>query len=173
MSQAARVDQIDSVRDFRTALCRFGEEVKEALCGAEMEIRRTLDWLEERLTHWRAEIRRREREVAQAKIELAQRKLMRIGGRSPDCIEQEKALRRARRRLEEAEDKVNKVRHWTPIVEHTVTEYQGPSRQLAVLIEHDLPLALAILDRKSEALEDYLRITVPAMRATAPEGGSA
>src|SRR5437879_1633488 len=110
MSESARVTAIDAIDDFRKALCIFREEALEALSAAAMGIRRDEDWLEDQLKYWRHEIRRCEEQVTQAKLELSQRKIYRAGERVPDCTVQEKALRMARARLEDAEEKAESCR---------------------------------------------------------------
>src|SRR5690242_15008389 len=106
MGPSARITSIESLKEFRTSLCRFGHDAKEAVCATELEIRRILDWLEEKLTYWQREVRIREEDVARAKAELIQRQYGQRAGRGPGTTDQEIALEKAIRRLREAEAKV-------------------------------------------------------------------
>ncbi len=45
MSPSAHVQSIQALSDLKDALGRFSGEAQEALNAAEMEIRRTFDWL--------------------------------------------------------------------------------------------------------------------------------
>jgi hypothetical protein len=155
MSQSAHVTSIAALKDFRAALCRFGLDVREALCTTELEIRRILDWLDNQVKYWRAEVRRREEEVVRAKGELVQRKYSRADGRG--YTEQEKALEEALARLHEAQDKVVKVRQWINELPRAVMEYEGPARQLGGMVDAELTHGLAVLDYKIDALEAYVR----------------
>src|SRR5262245_51525588 len=93
MSQRAQVTSIEVLRDFKVGLAVFCEDAAEALCAIEIEIRRTLDWLEhDRLNYWQNEIRHRREEVAQALTDLNRVKLARSSGHMLDCIEQKQAL---------------------------------------------------------------------------------
>jgi chromosome segregation ATPase len=170
MSSPARVTSVAALEDLRAALGTFGGEARDVLAAVALEIRRTLDWLDEQLGLWKKEVRRSEDEVFQARQELARRKMMRIGGRPPDCTEQEKALLRARARLEHAEGQVEKTRQWLRDLPTAVTEYEGRARQLQNLIEGDLPRATALLGRKVEALEAYVALTAtpPSRSADVP-----
>lgn len=71
MSASANVQSIQALDDLRAALGRFQEQAQEALAASEQEIRRTLDWLNERRNHWQSEVRRRQAAVAQAQAALS------------------------------------------------------------------------------------------------------
>ena len=161
MSEFARVTSIEALKDFRADLCTFGERAQEGLSSVQMQVLRTFDWLDLQAKHWQREVRRWEDAVAEARTELARRKLMRIGDRAPDCTEQEDILRAALRRLDEAEDKLVKTNRWLPHFRRAVEEYQGPARQLGAFLEADQPRALALLDQKIDALEAYARLAAP------------
>jgi hypothetical protein len=161
MSEFARVTSIEALKDFRADLCTFAEQAQESLASVQMAAQRTLDWLEEQGKYWQREVRRWEDAVAQARTELARRKLMRIGDRAPDCTEQEKILRDARLRLDEAEDKLARTQRWLPAFRRALDEYHGPARQLAGFLEGEQPRALALLALKIDSLEEYVRLTAP------------
>lgn len=157
MSTSANVTSIAALKDLRTDLLTFSEESKEALVGADMEIRRTFAYVQERIQFWQREVIKREQQVGEAKVALNRKKIERIFGRKPDVTEEEKAYRRARMRHEEALQRVAKLRRWGPILQHAVTEYEGPARQLATFLEVNLEKAVAQLERGIDALEEYVR----------------
>ena len=161
MSEFARVTSIEALKDFRADLCTFGEQAMESLSSVQMAAQRTLDWLDEQAKSWQREVRRWDDAVAQARTELARRKMIRIGDRAPDCTVQEKILRAARRRLEEAEDKLATTRRWLPAFRRALDEYHGPARQLAGFLEGEQPRALALLLQKIDSLEEYVRLAAP------------
>jgi hypothetical protein len=170
MSQGARVTSFQAIQDFKAVLCGFCEEVKEALVTTDMEIRRLLNWLEHDQAHfWQAEVRRRQEEVTQAKADLFRKQLSRLSGEIPDCLEEKAALRLAQRRLEEAEDKVEKCRQWSSRqLPRVIDEYEGPARQLAGMVEGDPPAIIAYLDRILASLDAYLEVTPPAQTTSPP-----
>jgi chromosome segregation ATPase len=120
-----------------------------------MEIRRSSDWLEEHLLMWKAEIRRAEDEVFQAKKDLSFRRMMRVGDRPADTTEQEKALRRAQAKLAFAEDKRDQTKAWIRKLPDAVEEYDGQARPFQDVLEHDLAKMIAFLEQKIAALEAY------------------
>jgi hypothetical protein len=158
MSPSARVTEIDALRAWKAALCVFTDAAEEALVAADMDIRRAADWLEDRRKFWEDELRRREDGVVHAKAELTRKKMMPVLGKSPDTTDEEKRLRKAVARLEEAEMKVKKTRKWAPIYQRAVEEYHGIGRRLGSFLEIDMRKGIALLDRKIAALEAYVSI---------------
>ncbi|MCS7039953.1 MAG: hypothetical protein NZP34_10145, partial [Caldilineales bacterium] len=67
---SAHVLSIQALAELKAAFTRFGHETQEALNAADIELRRTLDWLQERLNYWRNEVRRRQEEVNRAQAAL-------------------------------------------------------------------------------------------------------
>ena len=56
MSSPVNVRAIHALDDLRGALTRFAGDAREPLRAAEMEIRRTLDWLQERSHYWHRQV---------------------------------------------------------------------------------------------------------------------
>jgi DNA repair exonuclease SbcCD ATPase subunit len=177
MRLSAQVRSIQALEDLKGALGRFGCEAQMALQAAEQEIRRTLDWLQERLNYWRSEVQRRQEEVRQARADLAS---CRASGyyeddryHAPDCSAEEHALRQAQVRLHEAEEELQNVQRWMKAVSEAVDTYRVQAQRLGRLIVTDLPKANAFLERKIAELQAYLAVTAPtmgmgALPATAP-----
>src|SRR3954464_10011828 len=109
MSDFARVDSVDALRSFRTALVKFMETINVALGDVESDLRRTQVWLEtEQLSHWQNQVRLRTEAVAKAKDAVRAKKLYKdSAGRLQSAIDEEKALNVAQRRLAEAEEKLD------------------------------------------------------------------
>lgn len=153
---SADVRSIAALQQWRAQLATYGAVLAEAMAGVELEIRRVQDWLEEQLSLWKRAIRQCEEEVTQAKAELAQRQFPTWDGREPDCTVQERNLRRAKARLEYAEEKVETIRRWIARLPKMIDEvFTGPSRRLQSMLEADVPNALTELGRRLAALESY------------------
>lgn len=153
---AANVTETEVLLDFRAGVCNFGDKAKNALITIDCDIRRTYSFLDEQMNYWKTAERQAEDEVVQAKTELSQRRMQRIGDRKPDTSEQEKALRRALARLECAQEKLAATRGWLREFPHELTNYEGPAKQLQNALETDVPRLVVFLDRKIAALESYL-----------------
>ncbi len=163
MSQAARVTSVEAIEKFKDSLCVFCEHARDALCAVQMESRRVVDWLvSEAPSYWERQLRERERELEAAKAELHRLQLQRSGGGfKPDDIEQKKAIELAKDRIEEAEEKIKKARHWGRVAQRAVEEYEGRARQLADLVEGDPPPAVLFLGQVIDSLDAYLQVAPP------------
>lgn len=168
MALPVDVESIAVLRDVRGHLARFGEEAKHALAAAEMEIRRMVDWLnnDQRL-HWQAEIRRRREHLANAKSELHRKRTGAMFGHKAQDSDQKENLRIAKARLDEAEDKLERIRRWIPQLQQAVMEYQSQARPLADMVDGDLERSLATLERMIIALEQYVSMQAPTMATEA------
>ena len=160
MTDGAYVGSIGAMRDFRAALVTFAQEAREAIGSYEMEVRRTLDWLlESQPQYWKHEVRKCEDRVTEAKIELERCRNSKLpGGDTPSCMEERKALERARARRQHAEEKVESVRKWGYVAQREEAEYAGRANQLSGMFDADLPQAIVVLDRVLTTLESYLAL---------------
>jgi hypothetical protein len=163
MSQAARVDSIEKLKEFRVALCLFIDAVGTALNEAEAEIQRTTIWLShDQNSYWKAQITRRREQFSQAKNALNAKKLTRtpLGGRY-SVVDEEQAVAIAKQRLEEAERKLANVQRWARFFEDEILDYKGQTQSLARSTEAELPMAIAQLDRMITALDSYVALSAP------------
>jgi len=165
MSLSARVQSIRALEDLKGALSRFVSEAQEALQAAEQEIRRTEEWLQERLAHWRNEVQRRQEKVRRTEAALARCQASGYHDRegryhAPDCSTYEHTLRQAQIRLREAETELRNVQRWMKAVGDAVAAYRTQAQRLGRLIA-DLPKADAFLGRKIAELQAYLAVAAP------------
>src|SRR5581483_10779840 len=131
MSQGANVRSIEALSRYKNNLVAFAEDARVMVNGVDMEVRRTRNWLErDQLAHWKAQIKRRDQEVQQARTELHRRKLSQMNSDVITDTEQKEALRLAQRRLAEAEEMVEKTKRWIPVLDHAIAEYRSQSQPL-------------------------------------------
>ncbi len=84
------------------------------------------------------------------------------------------ALEKAKKRLDQAREKVEVVRRWGQIVEQEVGDFRGPAQQLNAMIDGELPRAMALLARKIQALEEYANLmSEGAAAGSIPQSSSA
>lgn len=167
MSNQAAVHSIDALKELRAALAVFAEESLEALGAVEMEVRRTLQWLQhDRRLYWQDQIKRRREKMAAAQAELFRRQLAKRPDSSPSCVEQKELLRKAEASFQEAEMRLLMVKKWEPALQQALFEYHGSVRRIKSLSSGDVPRALARLERMIVALEAYLRVPVPSTPAS-------
>jgi hypothetical protein len=169
----ARVESIDAIKSFRAALVKFADEANVALADAESEVVRTMSWLEnEQSVYWASEVRKRSELVARCKDAVRQKKIFKdSSGRQQSAIEEEKALKIAMRRLEEAEMKVVAVRKSIKRMEKEIPMYKGTVQRFSTDVIVALPAAAAHLENLIRSLEAYTSLAVPTEAvSTAPAG---
>ena len=176
MSTQADVKSLDTLAFLKTALAQFAHESNQALSEVEIQGQRAVDWITvDMAAFWKAEIRRRSDLVNKAKKDLEHcRTFKKVGDNQPSCIEEKKALEKAKKRLELAERKVEAVRRWTPVVQQQFRETCVRLVRFREVIDVDCPRAQAALERMLKALDAYSNAQSPADRAdTAAATGAA
>lgn len=177
MSEQARVDSIDAIKFFRRALFKFAEAANVALGDAESDMLRTLTWLEtEQTTYWQSEHRKRTDMVSRCKEAVRMKKLFKdASGRTPSAVDEEKALRIAQQKLQEAEEKIAAVKRYTQKLQKEILLYKGQVQRFATSVQSDIPVAAAKIDAMVEKLEQYVALSpaaaelAPAAPETSPE----
>lgn len=173
MSSQADVKSIDTLAFVKEALIAYAHESGQALADIEIEGQRGIDYITvDRAGYWKAEIRRAAEAVNQAIKDLEYCKAYKkVGDNTPSCIEEKKALEKARKRLARAEEKAELVRRWTPVVLQQFREACVRLVRFREVLDVDCPRAIAALERKLRALDEYGSVRGPP-RAAADAGGS-
>lgn len=178
MADQARVASIEALEDFRTALVRYQGRAKQALEDVGGEVKRLREWLAfDRRMHWEGEVRRCTRRLEQAEAELT---TARFSALQDDHSAQQMAVKKARRMLEAAEEKLRVTRKWIrdfdSIVEPEGRQLDGLRERLA----QDFPKAISAMGETIGVLKEYAEVrsvgSKPPMAADvregpAPEGG--
>ena len=168
MSNPARVESIEALKMFRRAIIKFAEAAAVALGDAESEMQRRLNWLEnEQDSHWQGQIRKRQEEVSKCRDAVRQKKIFKdFAGRTPSADQEEKALRLAMARLEEAERKLAAVRKYAKKLPREIEVYKGSVQRFATTVQSDLPTAAGKLDAMIRKLEEYAALGPAAVAST-------
>ena len=116
MSKSANVLSVQTLKDFKIAMCNFAEDARNSLSGVDMELRRMRDWLErDQPGYWQPQIKKRQEDMMQARADLHKRKISQQGSDAVSDAEQKEALRDATRRLRVAEEQLAKVKRFDQI----------------------------------------------------------
>src|SRR5262249_22602425 len=144
----ARVESIDALKSLKAALLKFAEGANIALADAESEVIQTMNWLEnEQVSYWQSQLRQRTELVASCLEAVRMKKLYKdSAGRTPSAIEEEKALRKAKIMLEEAQEKIGAVRRAIVRMDKEVPLYKGLVQRFGTTVVTDIPAAAAQLD---------------------------
>lgn len=158
MSQGAKVRDIEAIRQFRAALVKFVESAGVALTDAEGEITRKLTWLEMEQSHfWVSQVRKWSEEVNRAKDAVRQKRIFKDSlGRPQSTVDEEKHLKKCQKILEQAEQKLENTRRHAKQLHREHLLYRGGVQRLATALSSDLPEAIALLDRITDQLQQYV-----------------
>jgi len=163
MSQQADVKSIDILAFLKGAFASFAHESGQAVAEVEIQGQRAVDWIcVDRAAYWKAEVRRMNEVVNKALKDLEHcRTFKKVGDNTPSCIEEKKALDKARQRLARAEEKAEAVRRWTPVVQQQFREAGVRLVRFREVIDVDCPRAMAQLERMLKALDAYREVASP------------
>lgn len=155
--ESARITDVEAVAQFTAAVRRFEDEASAALLALDQQVHRALHWLEhEAPAYWTQQIRRGYDEVARTRTALETCRMRKVADNRPACLEEEKAFRTAKRRLEIAQEKIEIVRRWAIHVHREVDEYRGRVGRLKQRLDGDVPKTIGLLERTLATLEGYL-----------------
>jgi hypothetical protein len=162
MGRSAHLTTIDAVDTLAAVLESFRHDSLTALDELKMELRRAGQWVhQDRRLYWDHEVRRSWEGISQARVDLQQAMTVRrMGDHDPACVDEKKALERAKRRLAVAEQKIEAVRHWAQTIDRAMHDFEAACAQLTNLLETDVPQGLAVLRHMSQNLEAYLAVRV-------------
>lgn len=178
MSDQAKVSSIDALEAFRADLIRFVEKARVALDDAEGEVRRTRNWLDgDRTTYWTRQMKLRARQLEQAEADLYNARIIR-SDESHAALKM--AVAKAKRRIEEAEEKLRVLKHWRMHFDNRVTPLVRRLSPAFFLVSKQLPDGIHALGESIKALQAYAE-KGPAQKPAAPaatdgateEGGAA
>jgi len=170
MPERAKVTSLEAIEDFRAKLIIYRDKASRVLDEVSDAVTRTRLWLQDdRLTHWQHEIRRLTHVLEQRQQELFSAQLSGLLEASP--VEQA-AVQKARRALQEAEERLHVVRQWNRQYDHRVEPLARSAEKLRHTLSHDLGLAVVRLNEISRTLSAYAEVsagsqtTLPATTAS-------
>jgi chromosome segregation ATPase len=159
MAQQVKLTSLDALEAFRADLIVFMATARDRVDEVREEVRRTRMWLEsDRWVYWEGEIRRRQRALSLAEQELFSARLSNL---RDDTTAQEQAVRKARRAVEEAEEKLRAVKQWVRRYDSTVEPLSKRLEALRCVVDQDLPKAVAFLVQAQTTLEAYVQMAPP------------
>jgi chromosome segregation ATPase len=167
MATHAKVTSVEALEAFRASLIVFLNKAHSAVDQVGDEVRRVRSWLQhDQRTHWEGEVRRRTRDLAQAEQEMLSARMTKA---LDNLSAQQQAVNKARRSLEEAQEKMRRVKLWMRDFDGTVDPLARGLNSLRGYLDHDMPQAIAYLSEVEKIMEGYLEVRRPANPATAAE----
>jgi len=154
----ANIQSPDIIKMFRADFIKFTEECRRTIEDIQRDVSKTQHWIErEQLPYWKREINRRHEIVQRCKSEYAQARAESGPMGRNSGIDQKKALDKAIRMLEEAEQKTRTCKSWLMNIEQKAAKTLGPVTALSSLVYGLGPKAVNSLDSMLDKLDDYLR----------------
>ncbi len=159
MADQARISNLDSIEEFRTALIIFISKTRQTLDTVQDSVKKTRAWLQtEQASYWAAQIRARQKKLDQAQQEL-------MSARMSEFVDtpatQQMAVRKARAALEEAQAKAERTKAWARDFDRTIDPLARKADSLRDYLDTDLANAVAYLVEIQKILEAYNETTPP------------
>ena len=171
MNQSANVRSLEGIKAFRIAYTNLAEDCKRALDSVRMDVRRFSDWLDnDQVNYWKSQIKNLQKKLAEAKAELNRKQLAGATSRGskPDLTEAKMNVRKIMQQIEIANGKLQKIKKWKPVVERAIRTYEGQARQLANMLETEVPNSMSLLEGMITAIDAYAKMApVSGSRASA------
>lgn len=163
MSTQADIKSIDTLSLVKLAMITYAHDSSQALAEIEIEGQRGIDWITvDRAAFWKAETRRAADGVNQAIKDLEHcRTYKKVGDNAPACAEEKKNLEKARKKLQRAEEKLELMKRWTPVVLQQFRETCIRLVRFREIIDVDCPRAIARIEQMLTALENYQTVVSP------------
>ncbi|MCE5268623.1 MAG: hypothetical protein LLG00_12125 [Planctomycetaceae bacterium] len=164
MSGPARVTSIEVLPLLAAGVAKFRSDAQSALEDLGIEVRRAQEWIHhDRKEFWKRELQKAYEQLTQARLKLQQaRTVRRIGNQEPACLDEQRAVDRAKHRVDVAQEKVEAVRHWTGKIDRAVDDFLRARSQFSAWLEVELPRGVAALNEMSESLVSYISMKAPA-----------
>jgi len=153
----ANVKSIDAITRFKATIAAARDDLARALAEADSDIDRAQLWIErEAPAYWKRQLTLRAEEVTVCKSALY-RKQVTVSAKDskPSVVDEKKALQRAQARLAEAEAKAKACKRWATTFQREVILFKGTMSAMQTVVERDLPMAVALMNRMAEALARY------------------
>ncbi|HEV8491718.1 MAG TPA: hypothetical protein VGR76_05580 [Candidatus Angelobacter sp.] len=169
MAQGARVSSVEALEAFRATLIVYLSKARPTLEEVSAEVMRIKSWLEnDQRMFWEAQAKRRLKALEQAQADLFS---ARISNLREETSAEQVAYHRARRALDEAEDKLRVVKRWNREFDSRAQPLVKQMEKLHTFLAHDLMLAINYLGETAETLHAYAGLQAPSI-APAPAGDS-
>jgi hypothetical protein len=174
MAIQARVTSTDALESFRASLIVFQVKARKAVNDVGDEVRRTRLWLQhDQRTHCEGECRRWTKTLQQAEQELMSARLSTENETAR--MARQAAVNKTRRGLEEATNKLRRVKTWTQNFDGRTDPVLKRLEALRQYLETDLPKATSYLVNARNTLEAYSQApglepgTPPVVAPSGPE----
>ena len=165
MPGPAQVTSVEAIAAFRADLLVYLAAVKPVLDEVTSEVLHTRSWLEDdRRRFWQQEMRVRGRKLEDAKQELFNASISRMGDTTSF---QQMAVQRAQRAVREIEEKLALLKRWDRDLDNRAAPLVKQMEQLHGFLAVEMERAVAYLDQALAALAAYQSVAPPKAESAA------
>jgi hypothetical protein len=171
MADQVKISSIDALEAFRADLIQYIAKARVALEDMEGDVRRTQTWLDtDRTQYWGGQLKQWTKHLHQAEQELYSANL--TNPKASNAF-QKMAVLKARRKLEEAEEKMRLVKHWRQTFENRATPLLRQLDPMFLIVGQQLPKGVFSLGEAIKALQAYAgKMPMQKTPPTAPVDGT-
>ncbi len=153
MSTHAHVSSLEALESFRANLVTYLASARPTVDDMTAEITATRIWLEQdRSVHWNRELKRRQRILVDAEALLFSARMAHL---TKDTQAEMNAVRRAKQAVEEAEERLRKIKKWSREFDSRISPLGRQLDSLRSLLTLDMSRATVALDQTIQFLVDY------------------
>lgn len=163
MSEAAKVNSTEALKQAKAAMVEFSDAIVTSLASVDSDINRISSWLnQDRPAYWKRQVRHCEEEVIKIKTEIMRKRI--IAAPEPaSVVDEEKKLDRMKIKLTQAQARLEAVKRWAPTWDREAMMYKTSTRGLLEFLHADIPRAEGRLERMLDSLEAYAKVAPPTM----------
>ena len=163
MPQKAHVTSVDALEAFRANLINYVSKARPTLEEVSADVVRAKQWLQnEQRTRLEAQVRRRDKELEEAQQALFS---ARIANLREESTAEQSLFHRARRALDEAQEKLRVLKNWNREFDTRVDPLVKQMEKMHTILANDLSQAVVYLGEAIRTLDSYAGIQAPAAPA--------
>lgn len=154
----ANISSPDVLKTFRNHLFKYEEVCRSAVAAMKNDSHRVAHWLRHtQLDHWKVELRKREDALIRAREALSLARHGTPGLQKSSYVDEQRAVRRAEERRDEAQKKIELCKRWAAVLEQQCENLMGPVNALGNSMDTELPKARERLENMIMRLDEYAR----------------
>ena len=152
----SNVRSIESLEAFHAGLTRLSSDWEKSVQEIRMLVQRAeAHFSEDRPRYWKQQTHIAQRELNEAKDNLAQKRAAARPGDRPPATEASRKVQKIERRLRDCELKQKQAKAWSIEISHQCDQLLGPLSDVAEHCERSLPAAANELRQMITELEKY------------------
>ena len=160
MAGEAQITSVEALENFRAQLIVYLGQVRPVMEEVANEMARSRLWLQhDQRMLWSQELRRRERQLEEAKQELFNATISSLSTGTAALLQM--TVQRAQRAVQEAEAKLKLLKRWDNELESRSAPLMKQIEQLQGFLATDMTRAIAYLDQVLRALDAYRNVAAP------------